>query len=250
MKLRMRITAIAFVAACACSAGARADADDFVWVAEWQRAYGDELNASQSPIVWRAMPLDVAGVSELIGLRRDPAGDAFGRATLVLAAPERLDEAASWTVQDETSASVGFVGLYDRSEEGRFAPLHWEPSGLSVTDSVDPDALILTGRLGAIWRFGEGLAEPRDPGEAGSWYIYAGADAQALTWRLGDGAIVAAASDSLRLEDVAMIGDAQAGVAYRLGPGDLTLGFVHREIRHESASADEQFGGVSFVVSH
>lgn len=117
-------------------------------------------------------------------------------------------------------------------------------SGVLIPE-FDPNELILEGRIGALYRFGQGLSAPRE-GDDGGLYMFAGADAQALTWRFGGDSDTS--SQSMRLEDLPMVGDAQAGLGWRLGAGDLSVGFIHREVRHASASAEEQFGGMSFVI--
>ncbi len=109
----------------------------------------------------------------------------------------------------------------------------------------------LGGGAGALVRFGKNLSEPR--GGAPKWYFFAGADAQAVTWQVGRGV---AAGDALRLEEKTLIGDAQVGVAVRMGRGDLAFGLVHREITYEGArttqdrvKTEEQFAGVSYAMT-
>jgi len=98
-------------------------------------------------------------------------------------------------------------------------------------------------RFGALVRFGENFSAPRRSGSRG-WYIFAAADAQAVTWKL-DGR----AGEVVRLEEKSLVGDAQAGVAIEVGGGDLAFGFVHREFSYEGYSANEQFGGVTFAIT-
>jgi hypothetical protein len=95
---------------------------------------------------------------------------------------------------------------------------------------------------GALVRFGRNLTAPRD--EQSGWYAFIGADAQALTWSLGDRR---QQEHALRLEDKQMVGDYQAGVALRIAHGDLAFGFVHREVSWNDVSREEQFVGVSFT---
>ena len=95
---------------------------------------------------------------------------------------------------------------------------------------------------GAIVRFGRNLTAPRE--DRSRWYAFVGADAQALTWSLGS----TGQEPTLRLEDKQLIGDYQAGVAVRVGEGDLAFGLVHREVKHNGASRNEQFVGVSYAI--
>lgn len=102
-------------------------------------------------------------------------------------------------------------------------------------------------KFGALVRFGENLSKPRDASD-NSWRFFAAADAHALTWDFNgnDG-------ESLRLEqDKVLVGDAQIGLSRPLAGGDLALGFIHREVSadFEGANRTEQFGGVTFTMSH
>jgi hypothetical protein len=122
------------------------------------------------------------------------------------------------------------------------------PGELEV--AVEPRANVLFGEQvsgvggGAVVRFGRNLTAPRK--ERSRWYAFVGADAQALTWSLGGGG----EEHTLRLEDKQLIGDYQAGVAMRVGHGDLAFGFVHREVKWNDVSRDEQFVGVSYAIRH
>ncbi len=50
----------------------------------------------------------------------------------------------------------------------------------------------------------------------------------------------------VRLDDMRLVGDAQAGVGARLGRGDLALGYVTREVSHLGAERRESFLGLTF----
>lgn len=125
-------------------------------------------------------------------------------------------------------------------------------AGAGLDLDVEPRARLLTGGdvsgagAGALVRLGQNFSEPRRRWQIPGWYVFAGADAQALTWkidrRMGP-------EDALRFEEKMMVGDAQAGVAFRVGLADIAFGFVHREISHKEATRQEQFGGVTIVVN-
>lgn len=106
---------------------------------------------------------------------------------------------------------------------------------------VDGDVSSVGG--GAIVRFGRNLSDPREDQQG--WYAFVGADAQALTWSFGGGR---EQERELRLEDKQLIGDYQVGVARRLGEGDLSFGYIHREVKYNGASRNEQFVGVAYAV--
>ena len=102
-------------------------------------------------------------------------------------------------------------------------------------------------RLGALVRFGEDISAPRSAG-AGSWQLFAAADAHAVTWSF-DRTPIDGEDGGVRVEEKKLVGDAQVGVTRKLIGGDLAFGFVHREVSHQGVSRDEQFGGMTFVMS-
>ncbi len=117
---------------------------------------------------------------------------------------------------------------------------------VSPRAGVKSDDLSQTAGFGGVVRFGEGLSDPRTGADAQGWHMFIGADAQAVTWKLDRSPLADGAA--VRVEDKELVGDAQAGVAIKMGGGDLAVGFVHREIKSNGVSADEQFGGVTFKV--
>ncbi len=145
-------------------------------------------------------------------------------------------------IRDDRSAALSPVDI--RPATMRIGEVE-EVGSAVITPHIDTNEVILEGRIGALYRFGEGLSRPWEDDSSGNLYMFAGADAQALTWRFGE---EPSAREAMRLEDLPMVGDAQAGLGWRLPAGDLSLGFIHREIRHASASSEEQFGGISFVI--
>jgi len=97
---------------------------------------------------------------------------------------------------------------------------------------------------GAELRIGQHLRhrledEPR-------WYMFAGADRRALLYNPAEGADFESAMALTRRE---VIGDAQAGIALRIGEADIALAYVMRDYRHvaglETFDEDEEFGAVT-----
>lgn len=66
----------------------------------------------------------------------------------------------------------------------------------------------------------------REDAERPSWYFFAGAERRALLYDPGEGWNMRGA---MSLESYAVVGDAQAGVALRLGDNDLSFAYVRRE---------------------
>ncbi|MFN3834455.1 MAG: lipid A-modifier LpxR family protein [Glycocaulis sp.] len=78
--------------------------------------------------------------------------------------------------------------------------------------------------FGATVRVGHYLHEEADG--RGGWWLFAGADRQAVIYEPGTRFDIRTA---LTLQPYAMVGDAQAGVAMRMYGADLSLAYVRRE---------------------
>jgi len=123
---------------------------------------------------------------------------------------------------------------------------------------VQPTANLVMARevsgagAGALVRIGQNFTEARSRSEQPGWYVYAGADAQALTYKVNGNS--GGIADAVRVEDKLMVGDAQVGVALKRRPNEeFALGFVHREVTYEgniraSFSRDERFLGFSYAL--
>jgi hypothetical protein len=77
---------------------------------------------------------------------------------------------------------------------------------------------------GVIARLGENLNDASR--EEGGWYLFAGAGARAVTINADDGM---RGFDDAQVRQQAIVGDAQAGLAVDLGPGNLALAYTRRE---------------------
>jgi len=78
-----------------------------------------------------------------------------------------------------------------------------------------------------VWVGEQGIGVNAHPPESG-WYAFAGADTQALRWDLKDG------RDDTRvhMRDTRLLGDLQIGLGRNAFGGDLTFGYVAREVSH------------------
>jgi len=95
------------------------------------------------------------------------------------------------------------------------------PSASVRFDDGEQSALV-----GAVVRIGEDLRS-KDL-SSNTWYVFAGADAEALAYS-PDRSTRGITSDFM-LQDRIIIGDAQAGIGYRVGDADVSLGYFRREI--------------------
>lgn len=81
--------------------------------------------------------------------------------------------------------------------------------------------------VGALVKIGDNLREGSDL-KANTWYFFAGADAEAVTY--SPNSVRRMTSGNFHLQDRIIVGDAQAGIGYRIGDADVSLGYFRREI--------------------
>ena len=98
---------------------------------------------------------------------------------------------------------------------------------LTPKASVSFDDETSSAVVGALVRIGDDLREGSDL-KANTWYFFAGADAEAVTY--SPNSLSRMTSGNFHLQDRIIVGDAQAGIGYRIGDADLSLGYFRREV--------------------
>lgn len=87
-----------------------------------------------------------------------------------------------------------------------------------------------------------------------TWYVFAAADDEALTWAPSVRSAFGGSSSSVALQDRVEIGDRQIGVTYEVGHMQASLAYVEREVSAyvagRSLSHDENFAGLTITVKH
>jgi len=81
--------------------------------------------------------------------------------------------------------------------------------------------------VGALVRIGDDLNKDPDL-KSNTWYMFAGADAEAVTYSQNN--VNRLTNGEFHLQDRIIVGDAQAGVGYRMGDADVSLGYFRREV--------------------
>jgi hypothetical protein len=126
-------------------------------------------------------------------------------------------------------------------------------TGLPVDVSVTPRATVERGNFGDSLRRGLEVRlgldlEPefRDPGR-GSWYMFAGADNQIITYSLAD-AMRRPSLSGVKLEDKLTVGDVQTGVAMEIFRVQGSFSFLSRETSAEHASERDNYGALTLAV--
>lgn len=98
---------------------------------------------------------------------------------------------------------------------------------LTPRASVSFDDESSSALVGALVRIGDDLREDSDL-RSNTWYVFAGADAEAVTY--SPSSVRRLTSGEFHLQDRIIVGDAQAGVGYRIGDADVSLGYFRREV--------------------
>lgn len=137
-----------------------------------------------------------------------------------------------------------------------------ELTGLNVDLGFRPsvawydDGDVSVRRLGAEFRLGQNFDQRGQQVRSQSWYIFAGAEGEALVWDAGTVGFNASqflAFNGFALRDRVTVGDIQAGVSVERWGGQLSLAYMRREIAYGDPAFErelvENFGGISFTFS-
>ena len=98
--------------------------------------------------------------------------------------------------------------------------------------------------VGAVVEIGEDLRKGGNF-DNNTWYFFAGADAEALTY--APNSVGRLTSGQFHLQDRIIVGDAQAGLGYRIGDADVSLSYLRREATAEDFSFTEDAAALSFT---
>ena len=98
--------------------------------------------------------------------------------------------------------------------------------------------------VGAVVEIGEDLRQGSDI-KTNTWYLFAGADAEALTY--SPESLRSLSSGNFHLQDRIIVGDAQAGLGYRIGDADVSLSYLRRQANAEGISYNEDAAALSFT---
>ncbi|MCA8899986.1 MAG: DUF2219 family protein [Hyphomonas sp.] len=123
--------------------------------------------------------------------------------------------------------------------------------GVAPRIAVRDDGEVLTQRFGGEVRIGRNFDLKDSDGQVDGWYIFAGADGEALVWDADRDGFSPQLGD-MALTDQVTVGDMQAGISIQRGGGQLSLSYIRREVkfqdRNGSIKENEDFAGVSFTM--
>ncbi len=122
--------------------------------------------------------------------------------------------------------------------------------GVAPRVSFSRDGAFAARRIGGEVRIGQNFDKRGDGAPGNSWYLFAGADGEALVWEPDEVGAMSVADMALR--DKVTVGDIQAGVSFQKGPGQISFSYIRREVeyreRNLGASENEDFAGISFTI--
>jgi len=157
---------------------------------------------------------------------------------------------------DRAGASLSPVPREQRSLSAEIAlSAPSEQTGLGFDVGIAPrveitrDGQYASRRFGGEVRIGQNF-DKRGESPISSWYLFAGADGEALVWEPDEQGRVAVGT--MALHDQVTVGDIQAGVSIQRGMGQLSFSYIRREVEYRErtlgASENEDFAGVSFTI--
>lgn len=124
--------------------------------------------------------------------------------------------------------------------------------GLAPRVAIRDEGDLTSQRFGGEVRFGQGLNLTNNKGQPEGWYLFVGADGEALVW--DNSASTPSLSDvfDVRVTDQVTVGDLQAGLSIQRAGGELSLSYIRREMkfddRNRSLKDTEDFAGITFTM--
>jgi len=209
----------------------------------------DLLLAGTAPVVPAAVPLGMASRSDgVINLSSTLRGALFASPSfdnvntsvfkLDLGGQPCLGTAGECRANVTRRIDIGYAKNITTGKMDGFN-LQLTPHGGLRIDDDGQSALV-----GALVRIGDNLREGADK-KSNTWYFFAGADAEALTYT--PNSVRRLTSGDFALQDQIIIGDAQAGLGYRIGDADLALTYYKRQAKAENYSYDEDAAALSIT---
>ena len=138
----------------------------------------------------------------------------------------------------DSRLSLGLTDTFTtKSEKG--LDLSLKPRASMSFDDGNSSAVV-----GAVIEIGEDLRKGSEL-QNNTWYFFAGADAEALTY--SPNSVSRITSGQFHLQDRIIVGDAQAGLGYRIGDADVSLSYMRREATAEDFTYKEDAAALSFT---
>lgn len=187
------------------------------------------------------------------GLNLNLGNSSIGNAATILDLPAESVGSSLFKLDlADTGCLTGGEGCFSRDEtlDFGYAKAFTSRSQTGLDLSLTPRAALRfndessSAVVGAVVEIGEDLRKGSDL-DNNTWYFFAGADAEALTY--SPNSIGRLTSGQFHLQDRIIVGDAQAGLGYRIGDADVSLSYLRREATAEDFSFKEDAAALSFT---
>jgi len=149
-----------------------------------------------------------------------------------------LGTAEDCTQNETRRIDIGYAKNITHGKRGGFNLQLTPRAGLRF-DGESQSAVV-----GALVRIGDNLRDGSDM-KSNTWYVFAGADAEAITYSPNSARRLT--SGEFHLQDRIIVGDAQAGLGYKLGSADLTLTYFKRQATAQDYKFDEDAAALSIT---
>ncbi|MEO1964465.1 lipid A-modifier LpxR family protein [Hyphomonas sp.] len=216
------------------------------------------------PTRFTGTPLGLGSEMATMAFAGTPAD--FSSGSLVAASADKPElgwsgSGALTAVTAERSAAAALNPALARVEKDIAAEVAFsapsEVTGLTFDVGVAPriavreDGEVLAQRFGGEVRIGQDFDLLDSNGQPQGWYLFAGADGEALIWDADRNGFTPQLND-MALTDQVTVGDLQAGVSIQRGGGQLSLSYIRREVKYRDRnggfSENEDFAGISFTM--
>jgi len=209
----------------------------------------DLLAIGEAPIINIGRPLEATSGSEgVINLSASLRGTLFDMPSvdnvnssvfkLDLGGQPCLGTAVECRANEVRRIDFGYAKNITAGKKNGFN-LQLTPHGGLRIDDNSQSALV-----GALVRIGDNLRGSSGE-KSNAWYLFAGADAEALSYT--PNSVRSLTSGDFHLQNRIIIGDALAGVGYRIGDADLALTYYKRQAKAENYRYDEDAAALSIT---
>lgn len=141
---------------------------------------------------------------------------------------------------------AGYTFVADRQSTGLGLDLAVRPH---VT--LDDSSTFQSTRAGAEVQLGQNLDLRGKNAENSSWYLFAGADGEAVVWDVQRAGQMNITSGQVTLQDKVTVGDVQAGLAFKSPAGQMSISYIERDYEYRngaiSRSGTEEFAAVALT---
>ena len=197
------------------------------------------------------VPVKIIAPSDGLTLNLSPEAPSFGSNILELPA-ESIGSTLFKLDLADTGCLTGGEGCLSRNEtlDFGYAKAFTSRNQKGLDLSLTPRAALRfddessSAVVGAVVEIGEDLRKGSNF-DNNTWYFFAGADAEALTY--SPNSVGRLTSGQFHLQDRIIVGDAQAGLGYRIGDADVSLSYLRREATAEDFSFKEDAAALSFT---